>query len=270
MRKHLLIVLIITLCALTSIFLFEGIALYALLFFLGLIFVYLIKFKFDLIGQICALEKTSSTVLIHNRQNSEAYTQLTSIFQLRSTLPFTGGWAASSDFLHLIVHNVLNKKPEVLIECGSGLSTLFTAYALEKNGKGHLFSVDHDLYYMNKTKALIHEHGLTAFVTFIHGELKEFSAKDHSYTWYDCDLSNIHADMVVIDGPPNQKNQLARSPAFERILANMKDNAVVLVDDGARPDEQEMIGQWKRTAGDNWKFEYLSLEKGAFLGSKLK
>ena len=46
---------------------------------------------------------------------------------LRESLPATRNWAASPDFLMQLIQHVLDTNPEVVIECGSGTSTLILA-----------------------------------------------------------------------------------------------------------------------------------------------
>src|SRR5690242_20570642 len=49
------------------------------------------------------------------------------------SLPPTRGWAASPDFLREIAVHVLHARPGVIVECGSGVSTVVLARCLQKN-----------------------------------------------------------------------------------------------------------------------------------------
>ena len=42
--------------------------------------------------------------------------------------------AASPDFLKLVVETILTEKPILVVELGSGISTILAGKALEKNG----------------------------------------------------------------------------------------------------------------------------------------
>ncbi len=42
--------------------------------------------------------------------------------------------AASPDFFKLLVETILSEKPKLVVELGSGISTILTGKALEKNG----------------------------------------------------------------------------------------------------------------------------------------
>jgi hypothetical protein len=73
-------------------------------------------------------------------QQLEALTSLTSILPIRYPLPPMRGWAISPDFGVLLVSEILNKKPHVVVELGSGVSTLLIAYCLELVGHGRVVS----------------------------------------------------------------------------------------------------------------------------------
>jgi len=70
--------------------------------------------------------------------------QVIALFQLyqalspRRLLPRTRGWAASPDFLLTLYHTIRSRRPELVVEIGSGVSTLVCAYALQQNGSGRL------------------------------------------------------------------------------------------------------------------------------------
>src|SRR4051794_33189134 len=58
--------------------------------------------------------------------------------------PPLDGWAAAADFCELLVREVATRRPEVVVELGSGVSTLAVAEALTASGHGGLLSVEHD------------------------------------------------------------------------------------------------------------------------------
>ena len=71
------------------------------------------------------------------RQN-EAYIQLTNLLQFKSAIPSTRSWAASPDLLLLISETVKKNRPSLVVELGSGISTLVTA----KSGARKVISID--------------------------------------------------------------------------------------------------------------------------------
>lgn len=80
--------------------------------------------------------------------------------------------AASPDFLQLIVNEVGAKKPKVVLDLGSGSSTVVAAHCLQQNGIGHVFSLDHDPHYAGLTRNLLDTHGLTNWATVLDAPLE--------------------------------------------------------------------------------------------------
>ncbi len=68
--------------------------------------------------------------------------------------------------LHL-AQMIADEQPRLLIENGSGVSTLVAAYAFQKLGRGRVVALEHDPDRAKHTRALIAQHGLKAFATVI-------------------------------------------------------------------------------------------------------
>ncbi|MFM1968610.1 MAG: hypothetical protein RL590_1467, partial [Actinomycetota bacterium] len=59
-------------------------------------------------------------------RQTEAFIQLSNLLQFKSTIPPTRSWAASPDLLLLVSETVKKIKPSLVVELGSGISTLVT------------------------------------------------------------------------------------------------------------------------------------------------
>ena len=85
-----------------------------------------------------------SKIFWHNKQNAiqmEAMQSIYSTFQFTSPLPYTRKMAASPDFLKLIIETILQFKPNLVVELGSGVSSIIISKSLEKNMVGkYIFS----------------------------------------------------------------------------------------------------------------------------------
>lgn len=55
---------------------------------------------------------------------------------LNQGVAYDATWSAAPDFLELIVDHALAHKPDVIVECGSGVSTLMLARCCELYGRG--------------------------------------------------------------------------------------------------------------------------------------
>lgn len=164
---------------------------------------------------------------------------------LAEALPPMRGWAGSPDFLLALADEVSRRKPNVLVECSSGVSTVVAARCVQLNGSGHVYSLEHEPEFASKTRALLDKHGLTEWATVLVSPLQTSRT---STPWYDesvlpGEMGPIN--MLVVDGPPTSVAPLARAPALPRLQARMASAYVVLADDADRPDELEMVRQWR-------------------------
>jgi hypothetical protein len=205
-------------------------------------------------------------------QRSRDYSQVEALFSLYFTLkpggalPRTRSWAASPDLLKTIMDLVFEKKPDLVVEASSGVSTLIIAYCLKRLGKGRVISLEHELRFAILGQERIVMHGLEDFASVVHAPLVQVELDGQQWVWYDLkDLPPAASiDMLIVDGPPGKIQKLARYPAVPLLHARLSDRATVVLDDGNRADEREIAARWAREYPD-LTAEYLKLEKGAFL-----
>jgi len=194
----------------------------------------------------------------------EALISITSLLPLRQPLPPMRGWAISPDFGALLISEILTRKPRTVLELGSGVSTLLIAYCLEKIGHGRAISFDHEMNFCEKSRAMINAHQLGKVAEVVHAPLQQVQLNAGSWDWYDTARIDpaIKIDLLVIDGPPGQIQDISRYPALPLLHAYFSDEVVILLDDAARADEQSIIAMWTREFPD-FEYEYIPAEKGA-------
>lgn len=184
------------------------------------------------------------------QEASVLFAQIQALFALErklgmsEALPPMRGWAASPDFLMVVADEILTRKPQTVMECSSGVSTLVAARCLQLNGSGHVYSLEHEIHYANKTRDLLNKYGLTEWASVLDAPLQ---TKHTETPWYSEEAipENLAPiDLLVVDGPPASTAPLARFPALPRLLPRMAKDALVILDDADRDDEQEMIRQW--------------------------
>ena len=196
----------------------------------------------------------------------EATISLAATLPLRAPLPPMRGYPVSPDFALAMVDAIDDTGAELVVELGSGVSTLVAAYALAARGGGRLCSLEHLPEYAEHTRALLTRHGFgTETVVVRDAPLQDLDVDGEVYPWYDLaaldDLGAI--DVLVVDGPPGPSHRLARFPALPLLHERMRAGGVVLLDDGNRPEEQEIARRW-REALPSWSVDELEVEKGAF------
>lgn len=147
-----------------------------------------------------------------------------------------------------VVEDLAETKPALVVELGSGLSTVWIAAALASIGRGRLVSLEHDLHYLNQTRAWLQANGLEEWVDLRLAEVKPCrTANGESVNWYDTSkLEDIDGvDVLLIDGPPQSTGPHARAPALEFLRDKLADGARLFVDDATRGDEKAMVAQWR-------------------------
>ena len=207
-----------------------------------------------------------------NNIQMEAMQSIYSIFQFKTPLPTTRKMAASPDFLKLLVDTILSEKPKLIVELGSGISTILAGKALEKNGAGKLISIDNEEKYAELTRKRVSLENLGDIGRVITTDLTIHPINGQNYMWYEISfLKEIKQgiDLLIVDGPPKIINKNARYPAIPLLKQYFKENTVILLDDGRRKDEQNTVELWLKEL-DKFKAEYFNTEKGTFKLSKLE
>jgi predicted O-methyltransferase YrrM len=175
----------------------------------------------------------------------EALVQLFQGFTPRAPMPTSGGFALNPTDLLDLLHLIRTRRPKLVLELGSGTSSVWIAYALEQAG-GKLVSLDHDPGYAEKTRSALAAHGLTAVAEVRDAPLKPVVVDGRSFPWYDvtavADLSEV--DLLLIDGPPEKTGPDARYPAMRVLEDRLADSATVVFDDAHRQDEQLALRKW--------------------------
>ncbi|WP_311066011.1 class I SAM-dependent methyltransferase [Halomonas sp. DWK9] len=202
------------------------------------------------------------------------YTQVESVIwlnkrlSLKAQLPPLRGWPVSPDFL-LKLHTWIRKnKPKIIVETGSGSSTLVIADALRQNGFGKLYSFEHLEKYANQTYETLDDEHLTPWVELRVGSLEVWegphlnpTGADPISKWYPLNLAGIEGvDLLLVDGPPGNTCQYARYPAVPAFIDRLSPNAQVWMDDANRQDEKDVCEHWAENYGFN--LEFFPLEKG--------
>jgi predicted O-methyltransferase YrrM len=196
----------------------------------------------------------------------QALTSLQRILPLRLPLRTLGKWAVNPDFGELLLRLIVVNRPDHVLELGGGVSTLIGGYALELNGCGRLISLDHDAGYSEVTRRDVREHGLDAVVECVHAPLVDIDTDLGRQPWYDLSVlkSIPPIDLLIVDGPPKETSGLARYPALPLLLTHLSARAIVVMDDGSRPQETEISRRWCETL-PGFKREFVATSAGAWI-----
>jgi tRNA A58 N-methylase Trm61 len=113
-------------------------------------------------------------------------------------------WPISPDFANIVISLIGEHRPGLVLEMGSGVSTLVAAYSLQEIKEGVVISLEHDERFASISAANIAKHGLQNIATITYAPLKKVTIQGKSWLWYDMQQPENLApiDMLIIDGPP--------------------------------------------------------------------
>lgn len=214
---------------------------------------------------------TKDLITVQNR----LYAQLESLSWLQRRLSIKGqlpplrGWATSPDVLLRLHAHIMATRPRVIVEFGSGASTLVIADALRQNGVGKLISIEHSDHYGAQTLGTLQAESLEGWVDLRIGDLEAWEGvhlnpegAEKPSLWYPLSLLEgvENVDLLWVDGPPGATCLFSRYPALPALADKLSPKAEVWMDDTIRQEEKDTCERWAEDHG--FELEYFPLEKG--------
>jgi len=171
------------------------------------------------------------------------------------------GFSITGEEAAFLFHLIRRQRPRLIMELGSGSSTVLFAAALRANGGGRIISVEHDGEHVERTRTMLRHADLLDRVELVHAPLVDVALTGRTFQWYDlgAKLATLveKVDFLFVDGPPGKVQALSRFPALPMLASHLSLRALVVVDDGAREDEIEMVKRWRELEGFNFESEAL-------------
>lgn len=203
------------------------------------------------------------------------------------------GWPISPDFALQLVRLIRDNRYDLIVEFGSGTSTLLSLRALEQFGlhsdrqdasPQRMITFEHLDVYHQKTSKLVDACMNRAALDLRLSPLEPWADASGSFSYYAGTAAIAEAIrtisaaaekplnlLVVIDGPPGATCHWARYPAVPIVLdaaSGMDLSVDFLLDDMIRTDEKEMALAWEqqlRSFGLRYQRVDHAFEKGGLL-----
>lgn len=197
-------------------------------------------------------------------------------------------WPISPDFALYLIELIEINKYDIIVEFGSGLSTVIIAKTIDKLSKRRegrksveFISFDHLDKYYQRTCDQLQQAGLRDTVSVEYLPLQDWQGADGVVQpYYKCestlaalaknyDVNQVRV-LVIVDGPPTATAKHARYPAGPIILKYFGKARLIdiLLDDFIRDDEKEIVNRWQaemEAVGISFETEIRSFEKDACL-----
>ncbi len=157
-------------------------------------------------------------------------------------LPNLGSWKADTGLLTLVVDHILAAKPKMIVEFGTGASTLIIARALQKAGGGSFISFEQHPEFVEATRKWLADYGLSADLRAV--PLRP-SPGGWPGLWYEHGTISEPIDFMLIDGPPWTIHPFTRGAASS-LFGQIGSGGTVMLDDAARPCERIVARRWRR------------------------
>jgi predicted O-methyltransferase YrrM len=167
--------------------------------------------------------------------------------RLGTAAPLFGLWAAEADLAAIVVRELEYRVPELVVECGSGVTTLVIADQLRRLGRGRLISLEHDEGFAATIRGRLDEANLAEWVTVVDLPLQQTTVRGTTVDWYSqaavAQAVDAPIDLLFIDGPP-QRSRWARWAGLELLYDSLSPQAVVIADDGRTSTVRAAANRW--------------------------
>lgn len=204
------------------------------------------------------LENLRSSIELHNIINTY--------------IPWTKS-ALDPTTIKIILNDILINNRSVIVECGSGISTLFIGSILNQHSLTgcKVYSIDHNKEWIDIINRYINILGIKDYVELIHAPLKPFENEFKNVSWYDTTilsnkLGSITINQLIVDGPPAYLKEIefSRFPAVPFFKSKLSEEFIIFLDDTDRKGERSILKKWSSSLG----IEFNEISKNLSIGVK--
>jgi hypothetical protein len=219
----------------------------------------------DVAAAVKRVEQIVKREIANVARQVEAYLSVQSALSGGILVPPMHGWPISPDLARLLVELIKANDYDLVLEFGSGTSTVVIArmLAVEEGRRTsrppvRQVAFEHLEPYRATTQRHLEVAGLGGRVSLHHAPLEPYVSVDGtSYPFYGCreTLAAIGASfgsevarvLVLVDGPPGSTGEHARYPALPLVMEALGGASVdVLLDDYVRDDERAVVEMWQQ------------------------
>ncbi len=166
-------------------------------------------------------------------------------------LPLSQTWSMEPEALVDIVNHIQINDCKVIVECGSGVSTILIGNLLKQRNRGQLYALEDDRDWHDFLSGILSKQELNRYVTLVYAPLKPFPGSIANTSWYDTERANLalntvsSIDLLIVDGPKSV-NELSRAPALSFFESRINGSSLIILDDANRSMERGVLDRWQQ------------------------
>jgi len=203
------------------------------------------------------VEATVRAEALNAVKQLEAFGAIAHYLNSGELMPGLHGWPVSPDFALWLIELLERNRYDLVLEFGSGASTLLMRRVLARQGRSvPQWAFEHLPEFHAQTQALLDQAGFGQAVQLRLTPLQPMAQPDGStQPFYACEAALAEAAvamqrpglrvLVLVDGPPSATGVHARYPALPAVLAHFAAAQLdLLLDDYGRADEKAVAQRW--------------------------
>jgi hypothetical protein len=157
-----------------------------------------------------------------------------------------GGWASPASMIADVVSDIFADDVDYVVECGSGLTTLFAAATMRRLGRGKVVALEHAPEFARRTRRFLALNSLEGYADVVDAPLVECTVLGHASRWYDLagiELARRPNTLLIVDGPPQHGHfdRLGTIQLFDRLARPL----IMYLDDCHTAQMAEVIAAWQ-------------------------
>lgn len=172
---------------------------------------------------------------------------LFALADIQAPMPPARDTTWSPGALSVVLAHLLEEQPELVVECGSGSSTVWMALVARRCGiRTRIVSLESDDNQRDQTIALAQSQGVSDLVDVRKAPSTEVGVGDRLQPWCDPKTTDDLHDigLFVVGRPRDTANSQERYSELTVLLGRMAADAIVVFNDADRLDEQGVLSTW--------------------------
>ena len=150
-----------------------------------------------------------------------------------------------------IHREITRRRPHMIVECGSGLSTVAIALAVSRMAAStpaaRFVSLESNDHWLNLTSDALTRLNLAPYVELSYARVTPLEFNGRLLNAYDTSiLRDSIVDFLFVDGPTPDYGRAGVLPGF---MGRLSDKATVVLDDACRDAERQCVELWTRECG---------------------